>query len=67
MALPPVLLVRIISRVAVRPQDRLHLLKALPLIALFVVSWAAGEVVGALAGPGDAMSASELKDTCDGR
>ena len=32
------------------------LAKSLPLIALFVIGWAAGEMVGALGGPGDALS-----------
>lgn len=53
--LPPLLLWRIISRVGSRPAHRGTLVKALPLITTFVVSWAAGELVGYLAGPGDAL------------
>ena len=33
-----------------------ELAKSLPLLAVFVVGWAAGEMVGALAGPGNALS-----------
>jgi glycosyltransferase involved in cell wall biosynthesis len=55
-ALPPVLFLRIVSRAATRPGYRNALAKSLPLIALFVVGWAAGEMVGALGGPGDALS-----------
>lgn len=56
VVLPPVLLLRILSRVGARPAHRGTLLKSLPLISTFVVSWAAGEMVGYLAGPGDALS-----------
>jgi hypothetical protein len=56
LVLPPVLLLRILSRVGARPAHRGTLLKSLPLIATFVVSWAAGEMVGYLVGPGDALS-----------
>jgi hypothetical protein len=55
-ALPPVLFSRIVRRVAVRDRYRAELVRALPLIALFVVGWAAGEIVGALAGSGDSLS-----------
>jgi hypothetical protein len=30
--------------------------RSLPLLPLFVAAWAAGEVVGAALGPGDALS-----------
>jgi hypothetical protein len=55
-ALPPVLFFRIVSRVVARKRYRRELAKSLPLIGLFVVAWAAGEMVGALAGPGDSLS-----------
>ncbi|MEP7308830.1 MAG: glycosyltransferase [Acidobacteriota bacterium] len=55
-ALPPVLFFRIVSRVAVRRRYRRALATSLPLIALFVIGWAAGEMVGALAGAGDSLS-----------
>lgn len=54
-ALPPVLLWRMLRRVWPSPVHRRVLLGSLPLQALFTVAWAAGEVVGALAGPGDAL------------
>jgi len=56
LALPPLLLVRIVARVGARRRYRRVLVKSLPLLALFVLAWAAGEVVGALAGPGDSLS-----------
>jgi hypothetical protein len=56
VALPPVLLGRIVSRVAARRRYRGVLVKSLPLMALFVLAWAAGEIVGALTGPGDSLS-----------
>jgi len=46
-ALPPMLFFRIVSRVVARRRHRSELAKSLPLIALFVVGWAAGEMVGA--------------------
>jgi hypothetical protein len=55
-ALPAVLFFRIVSRAAVRPRYRRALATSLPLIALFVIAWAAGEMVGALAGAGDSLS-----------
>jgi Glycosyl transferase family 2 len=56
LALPVVLLYRIVSRLVVRRRHLSHLARALPLLALFVLAWAAGEAVGCLAGPGDALA-----------
>ena len=56
MALPPVLFYRVVSRVLSKGQHRTELLKSLPLLALFVCAWAAGEVIGAWAGDGGALS-----------
>ena len=56
MALPPVLLARIATRVLGKRRHREELLRSLPLIALFVCAWAAGEAMGYAAGPGDALS-----------
>ncbi len=53
--LPPLLLWRIVSRVGSKPAHRSDLAKSLPLIATFVVSWAAGELAGYVAGPGDSL------------
>jgi len=54
--LPPLLLARIVGRVWARPPYRPVLLRSLPLLPVFVAAWAAGEVVGASFGPGDALS-----------
>jgi glycosyltransferase involved in cell wall biosynthesis len=56
VALPPLLLSRIVARLAVRPQYRAPLAKSLPLLTVFVIVWAYGEIVGAVAGPGDSLS-----------
>jgi glycosyltransferase involved in cell wall biosynthesis len=54
--LPPLLLARIVGRVWSRPPYRPMLLRSLPLLPVFVAAWAAGEVVGASFGPGNALS-----------
>lgn len=54
--LPPVLLARIMFRVLVSRRHRREFLLSLPLIAVFVCAWAAGEAVGYAAGPGDALA-----------
>ena len=56
LALPPVLLYRTVTRVAVKGRHRAELVRSLPLLALFVTSWAAGEVIGYWVGPGDALA-----------
>ncbi len=56
LALPPVLFARIVGRVWGRRVHRAELMRSLPLILVFVSSWAVGETVGAWAGPGDALS-----------
>ena len=53
--LPPLLLIRILSRIA-KKKTGWELLEALPLIAVFICSWAWGEIVGYWAGPGDSLS-----------
>jgi hypothetical protein len=55
-ALPPVLLSRIVSRVWSRGSHRRELVWSLPLLVTFVCAWAAGEMVGAWAGPGRSLS-----------
>lgn len=55
-ALPPVLYYRVVSRVVAKRRHRAELVRSLPLLALFVVSWAAGEVVGSWFGAGDSLS-----------
>jgi hypothetical protein len=55
LALPPVLLARIVRRVWTKGQFR-SALAAMPLLAVFVCAWSAGEAVGAWAGKGNALS-----------
>lgn len=55
-ALPAVLYFRTVSRVLAKGRYRRELLKSLPLIAMFVVAWAAGEVVGYWTGPGHSLA-----------
>lgn len=56
LALPPVLFYRTVARILAKGRHRVELLKSLPLIALFVTSWAWGEAVGSAAGPGDSLA-----------
>lgn len=56
LALPPVLFGRTVSRVFKKRRHRVELLQSLPLLAVFVLAWAAGEAVGYIAGPGDSLS-----------
>jgi len=53
--LPPVLYARVVQRVRRSGAHSRELRQSLPLLALFVVAWAAGEVVGAWFGGGDAL------------
>ncbi|MGH7711089.1 MAG: glycosyltransferase [Gemmatimonadaceae bacterium] len=55
-ALPPLLLWRTVSRVVSKRRHIAHLVSSLPLLALFVCAWAAGEVVGYARGAGDSLS-----------
>jgi glycosyltransferase involved in cell wall biosynthesis len=56
LALPPVLFYRTVSRVLSKRRHRAELVRSLPLLALFVTSWAFGEAVGYWAGPGDSLA-----------
>jgi Glycosyl transferase family 2 len=55
-ALPPLLMYRTVTRIARKGKYAGTLVKSIPLIAVFVVSWGVGEVVGYWVGPGDALS-----------
>jgi hypothetical protein len=55
-ALPALLFSRTVSRVLKKGRHRAELVRSLPLLAVFVVSWAAGEVVGYVAGAGDSLA-----------
>ncbi len=54
-ALPPLLLARVTARVWRDGRHRGYLVASMPLLTVFVIAWAAGEVVGAWLGPGDAL------------
>lgn len=56
LTLPPLLLLRISRNVLGNSRYRKSFLMSLPLLVLFVVAWAVGEIVGYLAGPGDALA-----------
>jgi hypothetical protein len=54
--LPPLLFRRVTGTVWAKRRHRRELLRSLPLLALFVTAWGAGEVIGYWFGPGDALS-----------
>ena len=54
-ALPPVLFYRTVSRILAKGRHRSELMRGLPLIAIFVCAWAAGEVVGSWFGAGNSL------------
>lgn len=54
--LPPLLFYRIVTRIHSKNKHRTLLFKSLPLIALFVISWGWGEVVGYWFGAGDSLA-----------
>jgi hypothetical protein len=56
LALPPLLMFRTVRRVVAKRRHRAELVRSLPLLAVFVVSWAWGEMVGYIAGPGDSLA-----------
>lgn len=55
-ALPPLLFWRTLRRILDKGRHRAELFRSLPLIALFTLSWGAGEAAGAWLGPGRALS-----------
>lgn len=55
LALPPILLARIVKNGWVAPQVRLDLLKSAPFLALFAIAWALGESLGSVRGAGDSL------------
>jgi hypothetical protein len=55
-ALPPILFYRTVSRIVAKRRHRRELVRSLPLLALFVSSWALGEVAGYWTGPGDSLA-----------
>jgi glycosyltransferase involved in cell wall biosynthesis len=57
--LPPVIMWRIGSRLFGRRRHRFVFVRAFPLLVLFTLSWALGELVGYVAGPGDSLARVE--------
>jgi hypothetical protein len=55
MLLPPLLFYRTVARIVSKGAHRDWLVKSLPLIAVFVLAWGWGEVVGYTAGAGDSL------------
>jgi len=56
LALPPVLFYRTFSRIREKGRHTEWLGKSVPYLAVFVVAWALGEMVGYLAGAGDSLA-----------
>ena len=56
LALPPLLFWRTVSRIRAKGRHQAELVRSLPLLALFVVAWAAGEAVGYVTGAGNSLS-----------
>ena len=56
LALPPLLFIRIVSRVWRGRLYRAHLAASLPLLVVFVCAWGLGEVAGAWFGDGGALA-----------
>ena len=54
--LPPILFSRTVRRVLAKRRHVAELVRSLPLLAVFVTAWAAGEVVGYVAGPGTSLA-----------
>ena len=59
MLLPAILFGRMTKTVCKKGRHRLKFLLAAPVIAVFLISWAWGEAVGALLGPGDSLARVE--------
>lgn len=56
VALPPLMFLRTVSRIVTKGGHHRELLKSLPLLVCFVLSWGAGEAVGYWFGPGRSLS-----------
>jgi Glycosyl transferase family 2 len=57
--LPPLLLWRMATTIRRKGRRTKEFLLAVPVISIFLLSWAWGELVGALAGPGDSLARVE--------
>jgi hypothetical protein len=56
VVLPPVLYLRMVRTIWNKGRHRRELLRSLPMLALFALGWALGEMVGFWCGPGTALS-----------
>lgn len=54
--LPPMLFLRIVRNIVSKRHHTGLLIRSLPLIALFVMSWGIGEIIGYWFGPGDSLA-----------
>jgi uncharacterized membrane protein YhhN len=57
--LPPLLFLRTAGAIASRRRHWGTFVAAAPILAVFLLAWAWGEAVGALAGPGDSLQKVE--------
>jgi hypothetical protein len=55
LALPPLLLFRIVRSLAMKKRLLPQFIRAFPYLAVFLLIWAWGEMVGYVSGPGDAL------------
>lgn len=55
LGLPPLLVLRLVRNVQHKQRHQAEFVRALPLIVMFSVIWALGELVGYLTGPGDSL------------
>lgn len=56
LALPPVLFYRTVKRILSGARHRDRLIRSVPYLAIFMIAWAWGEMVGYIAGSGDSLS-----------
>ena len=57
--MPAILFYRIVKQIRAKNRLRSELRGALPILAIFVIIWAWGEMVGYALGPGDALARIE--------
>lgn len=55
-AVPPLMFLRTIQRIIAKKKHQRQLIRSLPLLVLFCLSWGAGEAMGFWLGPGNALS-----------
>jgi hypothetical protein len=55
LALPPVLLFRMVATLVIKKRLFRQFIRALPYLTVFLLIWAWGEMVGYISGPGDAL------------